>query len=92
MQQKKAYQRKAQAKLAEKRAEIDKAKAKAKAAGADAEIKAVDELEGKYKAAKSKFEQLADAGEDAWDDVAKGFEDAWDDVTGAVKKFFARVS
>ena len=95
MEKKKAYQQKAQAKLAEKRADIDKVKAKAKGASADAKIeasKAVDELESKYQVAKKKLDLLVDAGEDAWEDIAKGFDNAWDDVSGAVKKVFARLS
>lgn len=95
MTTKQVYQQKAEAKLAEKRADIDKARAKAKGAGADARLeadKAVGELEKKYTAAKKKLEQLGDTAEDAWDDVAKGFDDACDDVGGAVKKFFGRLS
>ncbi len=93
MSKRDAYAKKAEARLAEKRAEIDKARAKVRGAGADAELEAkqaLDELETKYDAAKRRFGELADAGEDAWEEVSKGFESAWDDVAGAAKKLFAR--
>ena len=88
-----AYRKKAEAKLAEKRAEIDKVKAQVKGAGADAELEASDaitELEGKYERAKRRLRDVAEAGEDAWEDLTKGFEEAWDDVSSAVKKAFGR--
>ncbi len=90
---KKAYQQKAEAKLAEHKAELDKARAKVKGAAADARLDAqedLDALESKYEAAKKKLAELKDAGEDAWEDFTKGLDEAWDDISGSVKKVLAR--
>ena len=88
-----AYQQKAEAKLAEHKAEIDKARAKAKGASADVRLdaeKQVGKLEASYEATKKKLDDLKDAGEDAWEDIAKGLDKAWEDISGSIKKVFAR--
>jgi hypothetical protein len=93
MSQRDAYRRKAEAKLEEKKAEIDKARAQLKGATADARIDAERELgalEQKYEDAKQKIESLKDASEEAWEDLTKGIEDAWDDLTRSVRTMISR--
>ena len=92
---KEAYQQKAEAKLDEHKAEVDKARAKVKGATADARLDAERELKGleaKLDEAKQMLAQIKDAGEDAWEDLTEGLENAWDDVAGAAKKIMGRFS
>ena len=89
-----AYIQRMKAKMDEWDAQLDVLKAKAEGASANVKIainEQIDNLES-YKAdAKMKFEELQDAGEDAWEDLYDGVNDAWNKVsnafTNAVEKF-----
>lgn len=89
MTDKEAYLQKMQAKLDEWDANINTIKAKASGASADAQIalnKQVDDLKSERNEMKQKYEELKDAGEDAWEDIRNGAEGAWDRVTLSFKK------
>ena len=94
MERKEIYKKKAEAKLAETRADLDELKAKAKSASASAKAEVhetIDELESTYARARKRFDAFVEAGEDAWEDLAKGFEEAWKDVSGGARKAFAHL-
>ncbi len=86
MEKKEAYQQKAEAKLAEWDAEIDRLKAKARAADADAQIvfqDQIEKMESKKGNVESKMDELKSAGEGAWEDIATGVDKALDDLGNA---------
>ena len=88
MTDKEAYLQKMQAKLDEWDANIDALKAKASKANADAQIELntqIDDLKSERNEMKQKYEELKDAGEDAWKDIRDGAEAAWDRVTLSFK-------
>lgn len=88
MTDKEAYLQKMQAKLDECDANINALKAKASGISADAQIelnKQVDDIKSERNDMKQKYEELKDAGEDAWEDIRDGAEAAWDRVTLSFK-------
>ena len=88
MTNKEAYLKKAQAKLDEWNADLDKMKAKLSAADADAKIKldeSIKELEVQRNEMKRKLDEIERAGEDAWEDMRDGMESAWHRVTTSIK-------
>jgi chromosome segregation ATPase len=88
MQDKDAYRRKLEARLAQWRAEIDKLEAKAREAGADARIRyetQIEEWRGKEQDARRRLEDLDRASGEAWKDLKAGLEKAWDDLGRAAK-------
>ena len=94
MERKEIYKKKAEAKLAETRADLDELKAKAKSASASAKAEVhetIDELESTYARARKRFDAFVEAGEDAWEDLVKGFEEAWKDVSGGARKALAHL-
>lgn len=83
MSDKKAYEEKQHAKLAEWRAEIDKLKAKADQASAAMKIeydRKILDLQEKVVIAEGKLDVLRTASEEAWDDIKQGVESAIHDV------------
>jgi hypothetical protein len=89
-----AYQEKAEAKIEEQVAELDKLKAKAKGQVADAKLEVaglVEQAEQRLSEMRERLGKVGDAGEDAWEDLVKGVDDAWDDVTGAVQSAWKRL-
>ena len=84
-----AYEQKAQAKLREWNAEIDKLSAKADQASADMKIKyreEIDKLHSKRDSMKRKLEQLHGKSGDAWDEFKDGVEDAWGDMKRSIER------
>ena len=84
MTQKNAYQEKAEAKMDEWQAEIDKIRAKADHATADARIKydeQIKELVDYQKKAQKQLEDMQRASEAAWADMRSGMEKAWADLS-----------
>jgi hypothetical protein len=79
-QERKAYEQKIEAQMAEWRAEFDKLKARSKEAGADTRAKLAGEmaeLDEKTRVARKKLAELRDSSDDAWQDVKSGFESSW---------------
>ena len=86
MNNKEMYQQKQQAKLDERKAELDKLRAKAKGASAEAGLELndqIEQLERKLADGKHKLSELAEAGDEAWDSVKGGVESAWKSLNTA---------
>ena len=86
-----SHKEKAAAQLEEIGEQLESAKAKVSGLSGEASDKAkegVAVLEEKLAAAKGKFEELGDAGEDAWEKASDGLESAWSSLKGGVKKLF----
>ena len=82
-----AYEQKRQAQLRQLDAEIDKLKAKAAEATADAKIELDRSLEAVRRhreTLRSRLDELADVGEDAWTEVRDGVEAAWKRLRSAL--------
>lgn len=93
MSKKDAYVAKAQAKIDEQAANLNKLKAKAKGEVADKKIethKRIEKLETKLDSAKSRLEEISDSAEDKWEDLTDRFEELTDDLGSAFKKFFGK--
>lgn len=93
MTNKEAYKQKIRAQLDEWRADADKLKARMKKKQADSEIdysKYINELKEKQQKARTKLEQLEDAGEDAWEDIKAGLEKATDELKQSYQKARAK--
>ena len=79
----KAYEEKLDAQLKEWNAQIALLKAKAENAKADAKIdhyKTIETLQAKQDAARTKLQELRNAGDDAWEDIKTGAENVWTEV------------
>lgn len=88
MGEKSAYVRKAEARLEEFDAEIDKLKARAKGTKAVAEIEYTEhlsELREKRDTAERMLTELRAAGEGAADDLRFGMDRAWKELSSAVE-------
>lgn len=88
-----AYKQKRQAQLRQLDAEIDKLRAKAAEATADAKIeldRSLEEVRGHREALRSRLDELADAGEDAWTEVRDGVDAAWKRMRSAFDDASAR--
>lgn len=93
MGMKEAYEKKLQSKLDEWNAEIDKLKAKADSAEADAQLeyhKQIEELRAMQDEAGKKFDELKEAGDDAWEDLKAGIDRAWDSLSSSIKSARSR--
>lgn len=83
MSDKKAYEKKQHAKIAEWRADIDKLKAKASQANATMKIeydRKILDLQEKVVIAEAKLDELRSAGEGAWEDLKQGVDAAIHDL------------
>jgi hypothetical protein len=94
MDKRKAYEEKYDAQLKEWSAEIALLNAKADKAKAEAKIeyyKMIETLQGKQDAARTKFQELRTASDDAWEDLKTGAENVWTEVKtafqGAASRF-----
>ena len=89
MTDRKAYIEKAQARLAQYDAEIDKLKAKMDEVQADAKVAyrtALEDAQTKRREVQDKLDEMKVASEGAWDDLSRGLETAWDDLSDSVQK------
>lgn len=80
LEDRKAYETKLDAQLAQWRADLDVLKAKAKRASVDVMVnydKAIDELEKKHGEASKQLGDLKTATDDAWGNVKIGTEKVW---------------
>lgn len=95
MKNKDAYEKKMQAQMKERSAEIEKLQAKAEQAEADASIdadSAIRELKDKKAAAEAKLDELRETSDDAWNDVKRGFDAATSALSASLKSASARFS
>ena len=90
----KAYEEKYDAQLREWSAEIVLLNAKADKAKAEAKIeyyKTIETLQGKHDAARTKLQELRNAGDDAWEGLEMSAEKVWTEVKtafqGAASRF-----
>jgi hypothetical protein len=93
MDKRKAYEERLDAQLKEWSAEIALLNAKADKARAEMKIeyyKTIEALQGKQDAAKTKFQELRAAGDDAWDDLKTGSENVWAEVKTAFQSAASR--
>ncbi|MBN2033628.1 MAG: coiled coil domain-containing protein [Deltaproteobacteria bacterium] len=93
MDKRKAYEEKLDAQLQEWNAQIALLKAKAENAKADVRIdyyKTIDALEHKQDEAKTKLQELKNAGDEAWEIVKAGAEKAWAEVKTAYHEAASR--
>jgi len=89
----KAYEEKFDAQLKEWSAEIALLKARSDKVRAEAKIeyyKAIETLQGKQNAARTKLQELSAAGDDAWEDVRTGAENVWAEVKTAFQSAASR--
>lgn len=83
LENRKAYETKLDAQLAQWKADIDVFKAKARRGGVDAMVsydKAVDALDQKYAEAGKQLDSLKTASDEAWENVKAGTEKIWLEV------------
>ncbi|GHA09652.1 coiled coil domain-containing protein [Oceanisphaera arctica] len=88
MNERELYQKKAQAKLDEWKAELDKLKAQASAASADKQLELnrhIDALDAKIEQSERKLDELSNSSEDSWESIKHGFESAWTTLKGSFK-------
>ena len=88
MDEKDAYRQKAEARLDQWRAEIDKLQARAAEASADTRIeyeKRLKTLREKQQEMRRQLDELSAAGSDAWQDVKSGLDSAWDDLQASIR-------
>lgn len=80
LEDRKAYESKLDAQLAQWKADIDVLKAKAKRTSVDVMVnydKAIDALESKHGEASKQLDNLKTATDDAWENVKAGTEKVW---------------
>jgi predicted RNase H-like nuclease (RuvC/YqgF family) len=93
MNEKKAYEKKLQARYDEWSAQIDKLKAKSEQVEANAQLeytRQVKELRAMQKAAGERLSELKGASDDAWKDLKAGVDTAWDSLGNALRSAQAR--
>jgi predicted ATP-binding protein involved in virulence len=86
MDKRKAYEEKLAAQLEEWNAQVALFQAKADKATAEAKIeyyKITEALQRKQDEARTKLQELKDAGDDAWEDLKAGGEKAWAEIKTA---------
>ncbi len=86
MSEREQYVEKAQARIDQWNADIEKLQGKANEARADAKIQYEDqlkELRAQRDEAKAKLEEMAEASDSAWNDMKAGFERAWENASKA---------
>lgn len=84
--ERKAYEDRLHAQLAEWNAQIALLKARADKAKAETKIeyyKTIEALEQRQEVAKTKLQELKLAGDDAWKEVKTGVEKVWEEVKAA---------
>lgn len=89
MEEKKAYQKTMEKKLADLGSKIDKLQKKADKAGGDAKAELdqqIKALKEKREAAKKKMAELNSAKDEAWKTLKSGMQSAWDELSSAVDK------
>ena len=92
MSKKDAYIEKAQAKIDEQTARLNRLKAQVKGEVASQKIEAyerIEKLESTLKAAKSRLKEVTDSAGEAWKEEAKRFESLADELGASFKKFFS---
>ncbi len=93
MTDKDAYQQKAEAKLREWQADIDKLRAQADQVTADARIeydRQIARLVEQQKAASQQFAKMQKASGDAWADMKAGMEKSWAEMSQAMRDAMRR--
>lgn len=93
MTDKKAYEKKQQARLDEWAAEIDKLKAKAERADAEAKIKLNEEIreaEAMQKKIEDKLAELRSSTGDAWTDIKRGVDEAAESLGSSLRAAASR--
>lgn len=89
MEEKKAYQKTMEEKLADLGAKIDKLQGKAEKAGGDAKAELnqqIKNLKEKRDVAKKKMAELNSSKGEAWKSLKSGMQSAWDELSSAVDK------
>ena len=89
MEEKKAYQKTMEKKMAELGAKIDKLQGKAEKAGGDAKTELnqqIKALKEKRETAKKKMAELNSSKTEAWKTLKSGVQSAWDELGSAVDK------
>lgn len=83
LKNRKAYETKLDAQLAQWKADIDVMKAKTKRTGVDVMVnydKAIDALDKKHAEASKQLSDLKTATDDAWENVKTGTEKVWSEI------------
>ncbi|MBD3676846.1 MAG: hypothetical protein HUJ27_00400 [Rhodobacteraceae bacterium] len=87
------YLEKAQGKIDQWNAEIDKMKAKVEQADADARIgyqRSLEEMRARRDEAEVQLRALQESSDEAWFDMKAGFDNAWSELSEAFKKALSR--
>jgi len=95
MSEKSAYEQKAEAKIEEMDAEIQRLRAKAKEQNADARLEsenAIDRLKARRDDVAARLEETKSSSGEAWRDVKAGLDRAMDDMRGAFRSARERFS
>lgn len=93
MTEKDAFEQKAEARMREWQADIDKLRAQADQLSADARIeydRQIAKLVEQQKAARQQYEKLEKASGEAWLDMKGGMEKAWADMSQAMRDAMRR--
>jgi multidrug resistance efflux pump len=93
MSERQHYIEKAEARLRQWNAEIDKAEAKLDEAETDGKFKyrrQLEEMRTRRDEATERIREIAEVGDGAWDDMKSGFDNAWDDISDAFDKAKSR--
>ena len=91
---KEAYQQKAEAKLEEFQANLNRARAQAKGASADARLameKRIDKLKNKVAEGRKQLGEMGDAADDVRENLSKNLDDTWDQLSSDIKNVLAQV-
>ncbi|NHI02017.1 coiled coil domain-containing protein [Oceanimonas sp. MB9] len=86
MNERELYQQKAEAKLSEWKAELDKLKAQARQADADTRIelnRQIEAMDAQIEQGESRIRELSEASEQGWQELKQGFETAWGNLSDA---------
>ena len=93
MSEKDAYEKKAEAKLREWQADIEKLRAQADQVSADARIeydRQIERLVEQQKEARRQYEKLEKASGEAWADMKSGMEKSWAAMSQAMRDAMRR--
>ena len=88
MNQKELFEKKMRARLDEWSAEIDRLEARAEQADADVRMalkQEIDAAAARRDVVRTKLEEFASAGDDAWEDLKTGMEHAWSSLESAMR-------
>jgi hypothetical protein len=90
---KKAYQKMMEARLKDLDAKVEMLKLKADKAKIEAKIKYYDqiqEVKTKQQLVRQKFNDLKEAGDDAWEELKSGADKAWEDFKDGLDRAISR--